>query len=165
MHIILYILCLTTILLYCFCLFLSLTGLLKAITLSPSKPTSTLNPHVAILRPLKGLDLNLESNLKSSFLQSYSNKSIYFCIEFIDDPAIAIVNSLIKQFPNINSHIIIGRNHSGVNPKVDSLLPAFNQINTDIIWIVDSNIYLNNNACSRSVDLLLKEGVGLGSCF
>lgn len=64
---------------------------------------------VSIIRPLKGVDLELEANLRSSFIQNYPKFEIIFSVASPEDPAIAIVNSLMQEFHNVDSRLIIGK--------------------------------------------------------
>jgi hypothetical protein len=73
-----------------------------------SKISTTPPPHVAILRPLKGLDSNLFLNLESTFLQTYSNFTLYFCIESSSDPVYPLLQQLMAMYPHIKAFIVIG---------------------------------------------------------
>lgn len=64
---------------------------------------------VSIIRPLKGADLELEANLRSSFIQNYPKFEIIFSVASPKDPAIKIVNELIKEFHHVDSRLIIGK--------------------------------------------------------
>lgn len=64
---------------------------------------------VSIIRPLKGVDLELEANLRSSFIQNYPKFEIIFSVASPQDPAIKIVNELRKEFYHVDSRLIIGK--------------------------------------------------------
>lgn len=68
-------------------------------------------PGVTILRPLKGIDNNLEKNLESSFKQKYEVYEIIFSVADPSDPAINIVKKLQAKYPLIQSSLIIGKFH------------------------------------------------------
>lgn len=63
---------------------------------------------VSILRPLKGVDLELEANLRSSFIQNYSKFEIIFSVASSKDAAIPIVKRLMKEYHEVDSRLIIG---------------------------------------------------------
>lgn len=74
-----------------------------------SKLSSSDAQGVSIIRPLKGVDLELERNLRSSFVQNYPKFEIIFSVASPKDPAIPIVNKLIKEFASsVDSRLIIG---------------------------------------------------------
>jgi ceramide glucosyltransferase len=66
-------------------------------------------PSVSILRPLKGLDINLRENLLSSFGQNYPAYEIIFSVAKEDDPAIPVVKELMEEHPEIETRLIIGK--------------------------------------------------------
>ncbi len=57
-------------------------------------------PPVTIFKPLKGLDEGLEENLRSFFRLDYPTYQLLFCVAEADDPAIAVVNRLLAEFPD-----------------------------------------------------------------
>jgi ceramide glucosyltransferase len=65
-------------------------------------------PLVSVLRPLKGLDTNLETNLESTFTQDYPNLELLFCLESETDPAFKVVEKLMEKYPKIDCKIILG---------------------------------------------------------
>jgi hypothetical protein len=73
----------------------------------PRSQRST-KPFVSILRPLKGLDTNLALNLESTFQQMYPNFELIFCLESALDPAYAVVQELMIQYPQVQARIVLG---------------------------------------------------------
>jgi len=71
-------------------------------------PTSSA-PGVSILRPLKGLDPNLYTNLESTFRQNYANFEIIFSVADAKDQAISVVQELLHLYPDVKAQIVIGR--------------------------------------------------------
>ena len=64
-------------------------------------------PAVTILKPLKGIDDNLEDNLRSFFKLDYPEFEILFGINSQDDPAVEIVKKLMKKQSHIKSKLVI----------------------------------------------------------
>lgn len=56
---------------------------------------------ISILKPLAGLDLDLESNLRTFFEQDYPAFEILFAVRDNRDAAVAVVNRLQREYPNI----------------------------------------------------------------
>jgi len=48
-----------------------------------------------------------------------------------------------------------------VNPKINNMIRPYESAKNDIIWILDSNIYVDFGCLGRSVDKLCQPGVGL----
>lgn len=89
------------------------------------KPSDCINTEckgVSILKPLKGVDPNLEENLETFFELDYLTYEIIFCIQDSDDPAIEICESLMKKYPNIPAQITLGGVKVGCNPKINNLM-------------------------------------------
>jgi ceramide glucosyltransferase len=120
-------------------------------------------PPVTIFKPLKGLDEDLEANLRSFFQLDYPCYQLLFCVAESDDPAIAVVRKLMSEFPDRDSQLVIGCPAFGLNPKVESLAAMDRHRKHDVILISDSNVrarpsYLRETACYLS-----DPGVGLVS--
>ncbi|KAI8096866.1 glycosyltransferase family 21 protein [Halteromyces radiatus] len=127
---------------------------------SSSLPLSQV-PGVSILRPMKGLDLELEANLRSSFQQDYPKFELLFSVASADDPCIPVVQRLMNEYTKVDSRLIIGEQIVGINPKINNMIQSYNSAKYDIIWILDSNVHVDENTLGRSVDELQKPGIGL----
>lgn len=53
--------------------------------------------------------MELDANLRSSFIQNYPKFEIIFSVASPEDPAIEIVNKLMKEFYHVDSRLIIGK--------------------------------------------------------
>ncbi|GBB99180.1 hypothetical protein RclHR1_03440013 [Rhizophagus clarus] len=118
-------------------------------------------PGVTIIRPLKGVDCNLYENLVSSFRQDYPNFEIIFSVASENDPAVKVVKNLMKRYPKVDAKLIMGERDVGVNPKINNMIRPYESAKNDIIWILDSNIYVDSGCLGRSIDKLCQPGVGL----
>ncbi|KAI8976509.1 glycosyl transferase family 21-domain-containing protein [Pilobolus umbonatus] len=152
---------------YCFMVILSLFGQYISQTRYRTKkrPVSSKLPFseadgVSIIRPLKGLDLELEANLRSSFEQNYPKFEIILSVASPTDPAIEVVHALQQQYPEVDSRLIIGDHQVGINPKINNMVESYRTAKYDILWILDSNIHVDKDTLGRSVDELTPE-VGL----
>lgn len=118
-------------------------------------------PPVTILKPIKGVDENLEQNLRSFFQLDYPVYQLLFGIADQDDPAIPIVERLLREFPEHDARLVVGTPAFGLNPKVENLAAIYPHRRHDVILISDSNVrvrptYLRETACYLS-----EPGVGL----
>ena len=62
--------------------------------LSVRPPALEVSESISILKPLAGLDLDLESNLRTFFEQDYPSFEILFALKHSNDPAAAVVEKL-----------------------------------------------------------------------
>src|SRR5690348_10769369 len=63
--------------------------------------TSASLPPVSLLKPLCGLEPNLEANLESFFRQDYPQFEIIFGARHGDDPALQLVRTLARRHPEV----------------------------------------------------------------
>lgn len=141
---------------YAFIIILSVTGALvsylktRSVKTCPSKEDSE---GVTILRPLKGIDCQMEDCLRSSFEQRYNGPfEIIFCIEDPNDPAVEIARKMILEYPKISSQIVFTTGEKfGPNPKINNLARGYYKAKYDIIWVLDSNVWVSPGTMARSV--------------
>lgn len=97
-------------------------------------------PSVEIIIPCKGKEINLESNMRRFFEQSYRNYSVLFVLEEPNDGATEIVDRLLETFPGRGRIIFSGKaNLSG--QKVHNLQVAVANLKpeTEVIVFADSD--------------------------
>lgn len=125
----------------------------------PRSPLSseTDAPGVSILRPLAGLDCNLFTNLCSSFDQEYpaGRFEVIMSVKDERDKALSVARAVAERYPNVPSRIIVGDALAGVNPKVNNLVRPYAAAAHDIVWVVDSQVWLSPQALGRAVDGML----------
>eukprot|EP00158_Paraphelidium_tribonemae_P002940 Partr_v1_DN25789_c0_g1_i7_m74554 putative Ceramide glucosyltransferase len=124
-------------------------------------PVLKQTPGVSILRPLCGLDVNLEANIESSFQLKYSNYEVILCLADPNDPALLVAKKVIEAHPDIPSRLITEAHSVGVNPKINNLMRGYMDARNDIIWVCDSNIYMDPDTLLYAVDGFSRPGVGL----
>ncbi|ODH41597.1 hypothetical protein ACO22_01365 [Paracoccidioides brasiliensis] len=117
--------------------------------------------HVTMIRPVKGLEPYLYECLASSFRQDYPKDklTIYFCVATICDPAYPILERLLEDFPDADARIFIEEEDGdigqlGPNPKLRNMSRAYHNAKSDIVWIVDCNVWVGKGVCGRMVDRL-----------
>lgn len=120
-------------------------------------------PAVSIFKPLKGLDEELEQNLRSFFLLDYPQYELLFCVADAADPAIAVVEALRREFPDRDATLIAGCPPYGLNPKVQNLAAMDRIRKYDVILISDSNVRVRPSYLRETVVYLDSAKVGLVS--
>ncbi len=71
---------------------------------------------VSILKPLAGLDLDLESNLRTFFEQDYPDFEILFAVRQADDPAAQVAARLANAFTRTCRSRILDSSASRLTP-------------------------------------------------
>jgi ceramide glucosyltransferase len=120
-------------------------------------------PPVTIFKPLKGLDEELEENLRGFFQLDYPIFQLLFCVADHDDPAIEVVRKLQREFPDHDSELIVGCPAFGLNPKVASLAAMDRRRKHEVILISDSNVRIRPKYLRETVCYLADPSVGLVS--
>jgi len=97
---------------------------------------------VTILRPVSGLENNLERTLESTFYLDHKKTEIIFCVARPDDPVIELVEKLIKAHPDKQARLLIGDDPISQNPKLNNLVKGWKAAHYDWIVMTDSNLFL-----------------------
>ncbi len=119
-------------------------------------------PAVTVLKPLCGADPGLGANLTSFFTQDYPDYELIFGVQSPSDPAIEIVRSLQRRYPQVRSKLAVHRKSTGINPKVRNLRGMVPQATHDLLLISDSNVRAPKRYIREMVQTLLAEpGTGL----
>ena len=85
-------------------------------------PRTLVDPQpISILKPLAGLDRGLESNLRTFFEQDYPSFEILFAVRESDDPCVALIERLQREYPHVPSRMLITGEPPYSNAKVYSL--------------------------------------------
>jgi ceramide glucosyltransferase len=95
---------------------------------------------ISILKPLAGLDLGLESNLRTFFEQEYPAFELLFAIRSGDDPAVEVVEKLRREHPQIPARLLVTGESPYPNAKVYSLKQMLSVASNDLVVMSDSDI-------------------------
>ncbi|NOX40575.1 MAG: glycosyltransferase [Alphaproteobacteria bacterium] len=97
---------------------------------------------VSLLRPVCGLDHELEATLRSSFRLTYEPYEIIFCVASPEDAALPLLRKLIDEYPDIDAKLLIGDERISGNPKLNNLVKGWAAAQYDWIVMTDSNVLL-----------------------
>jgi ceramide glucosyltransferase len=141
------------------CLFMVVAASLAPPSAQPVRATGRAEPAVTLLKPLHGDETSLYENLASFCDQAYAGPlQMIFGVARSDDPAIAAVERLRKEFPGKTIELVIDATISGTNPKVSNLINMSRLIVHDIVVIADSDIRVRPDYLSRIVSALEQRG-------
>ncbi|MBM4352427.1 MAG: glycosyltransferase [Deltaproteobacteria bacterium] len=118
-------------------------------------------PSVTILKPIKGVDSDLEDNLLSFIRQDYPSFEVVFGIQDPFDPALPTLRRIRDAHPEVPVRIVQTLETPGFNPKVNNLLGMMRMASHDVMVISDSNVRVSPSYLSENVPLLLRPGAGL----
>ena len=128
-------------LVFCGALVYSILQIVGAVRYLAVKPAALRSAEpISILKPLAGLDLDLESNLRTFFEQDYPAFEILFAVRTDHDPAAEVVARLQREYPGIPSRLLITGEPPYPNAKVYSLDRMLSAAANDLVVMSDSDI-------------------------
>lgn len=96
---------------------------------------------VSILKPLAGVDLGLEANLRTFFEQRYDAPfELLFAVRTEQDPAAEVVRKLQAEYPSVASRLLLVGEPPYPNAKVWSLDRMMREAQYDMLVMADSDI-------------------------
>ncbi len=122
-------------------------------------------PPVTLLKPLCGLEPNIEENLASFFQQDYPNFEIIFGTRDAADPALAVVQRLQRRYPEVPVTVVLSGQPDRPNAKVCALQYMLAEAQHEYLIISDSDVHVARNYIREVVPPLLNPQVGLVSCL
>ena len=119
---------------------------------------------ISILKPLAGLDLDLESNLRTFFEQDYPAFEILFAVRAESDPAVQIVTRLQKEYSKVRSRLMITGEPPYPNAKVYSLEKMLEAAANDLVVMSDSDIRVTPTLLQTAAAAFQDAGLGVATC-
>ncbi len=122
-------------------------------------------PAVLILKPLYGMEPQLERNLESFFTQDYPDFEIVFGTRSWEDPALAVVERLCERYPQVKTRTVVSGEPFWPNAKVYSLHRMLAGTSAAYCVISDSDVEVRPDFLRNVVPPLLDPKVGLVTCL
>jgi len=121
---------------------------------------------VTILKPLHGAESGLYENLASFCAQDYTRPvQILFGVQDATDPAIAVVQKLIADYPGCDLELVVDSRVHGPNRKVGNLINLQTRIKHETVILADSDIRVGPDYLAHVASALQRSGVGLVTCL
>lgn len=122
-------------------------------------------PPVTILKPLCGAEPDLYENLRSFCTQDYPQFQIIFGVRDPSDPALAVVEQLVAEFPSLLIDVVIDPRLHGCNLKVSNLINMLRRARHDVLTIADSDTCVGSDYLATVTAPLLERDIGLVTCI
>ena len=97
-------------------------------------------PAIALLKPVCGIEPELYENLRSFCDLDYPDYQVVFGVRDAQDPAIAVIERIIKEFPQHDLSLVVDETVIGANLKVLCL-----------------NMFVGHNTMSQPLPLYLPQ--------
>lgn len=109
-------------------------------------------PPLCLLKPIKGLEEELEANLRSFFEQAYpAPVSFVFASTEPDDPGILVARRVARAYPRAKVRFVVSDPTFGANPKVSNLAGALAAAEHDLVLQTDANVRLRPGYLTAAV--------------
>ena len=125
----------------------------------------TFTAPVTILKPVCGLDPGLYGNLRSFCEQDYPEFQVLFGVRDPDDPAIPVVERVIRDFPGRDLGFVVDERVIGTNLKVSNLANMFPQAKHDVLVVADSDMRVDRKYLSAVTAPFADPKVGAVTCL
>lgn len=122
-------------------------------------------PPVSILKPLHGVDFGSYENYASFCKQDYPHYEILFAVNDQSDPAVAVVQRLIADYPQRSISLLIGAEYFGANRKVNSLARLAREAKHEILALSDGDVRVGAQYLREVVAPLRETNVGAVTSF
>jgi ceramide glucosyltransferase len=116
---------------------------------------------LSVLKPVAGLDDDLESNLRSFFVQHYEEYEIVFGVCGEQDPSLALVRRLMQEYAGVTARVVVHDGGRGINPKVSNLRAMLTAASHDLVVVSDSNIRVGSDYLAEMAAEMARPQVGL----
>jgi ceramide glucosyltransferase len=120
-------------------------------------------PPVSMLKPVHGLEAQLEKNVESFFLQDYPSYEILFAADEADDAALEVVRAVCARYPHIPSRVLV-TGAPWPNPVVHSFHCMAQVAAHDILVTTDSDVEVSPTYLREIVPPMLDPQVGMLTC-
>jgi len=121
-------------------------------------------PPVSVLKPVHGLEAQLEKNIESFFRQNYPDYEILFAADEPDDPALDVVRAVCARYPHIRSRVLV-TGAPWPNPVVHSFHCLSQAAAHDILVTTDSDVEVSPNYLREIVPPMLDPKAGMLTCL
>jgi ceramide glucosyltransferase len=155
----------TLLLVLCGAFVYSLLQIVGALRYLAVRPAASRNGEpISILKPLAGLDLGLESNLRTFFEQDYPAFEILFAVRSDRDPAVEVVARLQREYSNVPTRLVVTSEPPYPNAKVFSLDRMMAVASHDLLVMSDSDIRVTRDFLRTIASEFQDARLGVATC-
>lgn len=157
--------CFTSSIYYLLCLWSAASFLRDRKANEGTRAKSEELPPVSILKPLKGTDPEIYQSFRSHCLQDYPECEIIFGVSDKNDPAVASVEQLQREFSAVKIRLVVCPEILGANRKVSNLVQMLPEAQYSHLVVNDSDIRVEPDYLRRVITPLLNEKIGMVTCL
>ncbi|NET28913.1 MAG: glycosyltransferase [Okeania sp. SIO1I7] len=122
--------------------------------------TEKFNPPVTVLKPVRGIEKDLKSNLRTISIQDWPEYQVIYSVQDPEDLALPILKDIQAEVDIQKIFVVTSNIEAGANGKVNNLLGAIAEAHHDIIIISDSDTNLKPDYIKNIIAPLSNPDVG-----
>jgi ceramide glucosyltransferase len=123
-------------------------------------------PDVSILKPLSGAEAQLAEHIETYFNQDYPGRiQFVFGVQDPDDGAVPVVQTLMRQYPQLDLQLVVNGATHGANRKISNLINMGHVARHPLIVLADSDVAVGSNYLRTLAAALAEPGVGVVTCL
>lgn len=122
-------------------------------------------PPISVLKPLLRNDGQLYDNLRSFCEQDYPAFQVLFGVHDENDPAVHVVDRLVREFPHLDLRLIVNDRIIGPNRKISNVANLCREAKHEVLVLADSDMRVSRDYLRAVVTPLEDESVGLVTCL
>jgi len=119
---------------------LAALSVLREVRRAPKQMDGSSFPRVSILKPLCGVDDQLERNIESYFRLDYPRFELVFCAADPEDQALEVAREDRARHPEVACRYVVGESPPRHPPKVKVLAHATRFARGEMLLVSDSNV-------------------------
>ncbi|NKB21812.1 MAG: glycosyltransferase [Alphaproteobacteria bacterium] len=127
--------------------------------------SSSNNLPVTVLKPICGMEFELAENLRSFCRQEYAEHQVIFGVREKTDPAIPVIEAVIKEFPDRDISLVVDDQIIGSNYKISNLANMAKTAKHGIFVISDSDMRVSPDYLQRVTAPFGDSKVGATTCL
>jgi ceramide glucosyltransferase len=128
-------------------------------------PDPSFAPPISNLKPIRGIDPDAYENFASLCRQNYPEYELLFCVSSANDPVVAILERLKRDFPECAIRVIVSSNPAGVNDKCNKLDQLVGEAKHEFLVINDSDVRVDPDYFRTVIAPLRNRAAGAVTCF
>jgi ceramide glucosyltransferase len=128
-------------------------------------PPGAFTPPASLLKPLHGLEPDLESHLQSFFEQEYPEFEIIFCARSDQDAGLETARRVAVRYPKVRSRFLCSGNAPYANAKVWSLERMQSAAAHRFFVVSDSDVSVTPGYLRAVMAPFADERIGLVTCL